>query len=441
MKLELSKSILESISSRVNNDIFTFSDIENTYKIENVQEKLYNRLYKNYQDLTPPQFDLDTFRFTYKILCQNSGVKKTPQKQLNKIKDTKVVYDATTDESFENRIIGSSVRDIDGKVTHYEFRILIRDKEPFEGVLTLSEMQDIYVGYSSRGYNLSARKLSEKFPQYDLIQLKKILRAFQITKDCYPFAPHIAESKTKEELERMLLDLKLHSASKNADRDEIKDKNNYILELTKELNQYKSKKNFLEDLIKSPVKYNRIKKLEVPEVEENALVIYLSDMHVGAYNPKYGFIKLEEYSEEEINRRLSKVLEFIQTKTFDRLIICNLGDSVDSYKGETARGHELPTTISAKEQSQMYLRIMIRFFDYLIDRYGNDTITYYCTGDSNHEVKFCADSKKLLFETRLTAGTPEMVISNQASFTEEGSSTIPEMEVESSDSKYLAPNE
>lgn len=441
MKLELSKSILESISSRVNNDIFTFSDIENTYKIENVQEKLYNRLYKNYQDLTPPQFDLDTFRFTYKILCQNSGVKKTPQKQLNKIKDTKVVYDATTDESFENRIIGSSVRDIDGKVTHYEFRILIRDKEPFEGVLTLSEMQDIYVGYSSRGYNLSARKLSEKFPQYDLVQLKKILKAFQITKDCYPFAPHIAENKSKEELERMLLDLKLHSASKNADRDEIKDKNNYILELTKELNQYKSKKNFLEDLIKSPVKYNRIKKLEVPEVEENTLVIYLSDMHVGAYNPKYGFIKLEEYSEEEINRRLSKVLKFIQTKTFDRLIICNLGDSVDSYKGETARGHELPTTISAKEQSQMYLRIMIRFFDYLIDRYGNDTITYYCTGDSNHEVKFCADSKKLLFETRLTAGTPEMVISNQASFTEEGSSTIPEMEVESSDSKYLAPNE
>lgn len=385
MKLELSKSILESISSRVNNDIFTFSDIENTYKIENVQEKLYNRLYKNYQDLTPPQFDLDTFRFTYKILCQNSGVKKTPQKQLNKIKDTKVVYDATTDESFENRIIGSSVRDIDGKVTHYEFRILIRDKEPFEGVLTLSEMQDIYVGYSSRGYNLSARKLSEKFPQYDLVQLKKILRAFQITKDCYPFAPHIAESKTKEELERMLLDLKLHSASKNADRDEIKDKNSYILELTKELNQYKSKKNFLEDLIKSSVKYNRIKKLEVPEAEENTLVIYLSDMHVGAYNPKYGFIKLEEYSEEEINRRLSKVLEFIQTKTFDRLIICNLGDSVDSYKGETARGHELPTTISAKEQSQMYLRVMIRFFDYLIDRYGNDIITYYCTGDSNHE--------------------------------------------------------
>lgn len=78
-----------------------------------------------------------------------------------------------------------------------------------------------------------------------------------------------------------------------------------------------------------------------------------------------------------------------------------------------------------------------KFYHYLYDGstiYGNRKKLKF-------ENIFCADSKKLLFETRLTAGTPEMVISNQASFTEEGSSTIPEMEVESSDSKYLAPNE
>lgn len=387
MKLELSKSILESISNRVNTDIFTFSDIENIYKIENVQEKLYNRLYKNYQDLTPPQFDLDTFRFTYKILCQNSGVKKTPQKQLNKIKDTKVVYDATTDESFENRIIGSSVRDIDGKVTHYEFRILIRDKEPFEGVLTLSEMQDIYVGYSSRGYNLSARKLSEKFPQYDLVQLKKILKAFQITKDCYPFAPHIAESKTKEELERMLLDLKLHSASKNADRDEIKDKNSYILDLTKELNKYKDKESFIKDILRLPIRYNTPIKTEDinPTFNDSTLIVFLSDMHIGAYNPKYGFVQLEDYSKEEISKRLDIVYNFIINKTFEKLIICNLGDSVDSYKGETVRGHELPTTITPKEQSKMYIDIMLEFFNKLLAYIDSRDIKYICIGDSNHD--------------------------------------------------------
>lgn len=52
---------------------------------------------------------------------------------------------------------------------------------------------------------------------------------------------------------------------------------------------------------------------------------------------------------------------------------------------------------------------------------------------------FCASEEKSLEDTSLIAGTPEMEISSQASL-EEGSSTIPEMGVESSDSKYEAPN-
>lgn len=54
---------------------------------------------------------------------------------------------------------------------------------------------------------------------------------------------------------------------------------------------------------------------------------------------------------------------------------------------------------------------------------------------------FCASDKKLSVETVLTEETAEMPIVNQASNIEEGSSTIPEMGVESSDSKYTAPNE
>lgn len=53
---------------------------------------------------------------------------------------------------------------------------------------------------------------------------------------------------------------------------------------------------------------------------------------------------------------------------------------------------------------------------------------------------FCALNEKSLSETRLIAGKPEMAISSQAESNSEGSSTIPEMEVESSDSKCLALN-
>lgn len=54
---------------------------------------------------------------------------------------------------------------------------------------------------------------------------------------------------------------------------------------------------------------------------------------------------------------------------------------------------------------------------------------------------FCALDEKSSIETVLTEETAEMPIVNQASIIEEGSSTIPEMGVESSDSKYTAPNE
>ena len=53
---------------------------------------------------------------------------------------------------------------------------------------------------------------------------------------------------------------------------------------------------------------------------------------------------------------------------------------------------------------------------------------------------FCASGEKSSEDIPLIAGTPEMVISSEAS-SEERSSTIPEMGVESSDSKCGTPNE
>lgn len=55
--------------------------------------------------------------------------------------------------------------------------------------------------------------------------------------------------------------------------------------------------------------------------------------------------------------------------------------------------------------------------------------------------EICAFEEKSSKDTQLIAGTPEMVISSQAFDIEEGSSTIPEMGVESSDSKCQALND
>lgn len=53
---------------------------------------------------------------------------------------------------------------------------------------------------------------------------------------------------------------------------------------------------------------------------------------------------------------------------------------------------------------------------------------------------FCASGEKSSEDTSLIAGTPEMAISSEVSNVEKRSSTIPEMGVESSDSKCEAPN-
>lgn len=83
-------------------------------------------------------------------------------------------------------------------------------------------------------------------------------------------------------------------------------------------------------------------------------------------------------------------------------------------------------------------RNVLKFYQFLY----KDATVYLPRKKEKFEEIICALNEKSLSETELIAGTPEMAISSQASSNEvEGSSTIPEMEVESSDSKSSALNE
>lgn len=74
------------------------------------------------------------------------------------------------------------------------------------------------------------------------------------------------------------------------------------------------------------------------------------------------------------------------------------------------------------------------FYDYIY----KDASIYLERKKKKFEAIFCALPEKSGCETGLIAGNSEMTTSSQASNLEEGSSTIPEMEVESSDSKCPA---
>lgn len=78
----------------------------------------------------------------------------------------------------------------------------------------------------------------------------------------------------------------------------------------------------------------------------------------------------------------------------------------------------------------------------LYDLLYKDATIYLPRKKKKFEEIICALSEKSLSEMGLIARTPEMVISSQASSNEvEGSSTIPEMEVEASASECPTPNE
>ena len=112
-------------------------------------------------------------------------------------------------------------------------------------------------------------------------------------------------------------------------------------------------------------------------------------MHVGAETKKDSIYK-NPYDEAEFRRRLDATCDEIIAQysifgRFDKIIICNLGDSLDGYKGETTRGgHLLPQNMNDKEQVKVFIRQMLQFFDNLYETF-EVPMSYYCVGESNHD--------------------------------------------------------
>ena len=123
----------------------------------------------------------------------------------------------------DDRAETEQVRDEDGKIVSYRFKIFRRDKTPVIGALSRDEMGLIYRLYSYYGASLTQRQISRHFPEYSLVDFKRILRAFNITKACSPFPPHVIAEHTPEELEEMQLREKENDFLKAVEKNEVKD--------------------------------------------------------------------------------------------------------------------------------------------------------------------------------------------------------------------------
>ena len=318
-----------------------------------------------------------------------------------------VDYNAYKDDSYDDLFKGELIRNgeeftlsdgktVMNKISEYSYRIKIRNKPDLVGSLSREEMETIYRSYSNLyGAGLTRRAVSRMFPTIDYDNFVRILRAFNITKTSHPVAPHTIEECSTEETARIIYTNKEHDVLKKLDQesDKVTAKNlaeaqKEILRLKKLIHSWDTMGNqiILEDVIP----------FEITKKEtngENALIVYLSDMHVGAQT-KSDSIYENNYDSEVFNSRLRATCDEITHQyeifgRFDKLIICNLGDSLDGYNAETTRGgHKLPQNMDNKEQFNVYVNGMLRFFETVHSIDVANTIEYMCVGDSNHDGDF-----------------------------------------------------
>lgn len=290
----------------------------------------------------------------------------------------------------DDRAETSYIRDESGNIKFYKYQIFRRGKTPLCGKLTREEMNTIYRLYSYYGDSLTQRMIARHFVDLSLIDFKRILRAFNITKASAPFAPHMFEECSERELTYIQLREKENSFLRKAEEESIKNGEKLLKKYAQENINLKKQLTTLTNI-----------KLNVDEIApyhitssnvttNTALNIYLSDIHLGAAletgslydeNNNYGF--------DEAKRRLSEVLDKLyELGSFDTVNVCLLGDNVDccGFKNYTASmTHQIPENMDAKAQFNKFVELydwFIRSIDNI--QLANNKIQVYSVPTGNH---------------------------------------------------------
>ena len=278
------------------------------------------------------------------------------------------------------------------KISHYRYKIYIEDRNPLEGTLSREEVEKLFRLYSFEGSNLQQRTVAREFPGLTFQEFKRLIKAFRLTKASSPMAPHLLEEREFEDLIILNQEHKESDFQKKIEQDKLKNTEARLKELQKEYYDLKQSVTdfslFLQDFKIQPIVDN----FEVRSIlSDKTAVVYLSDMHIGADVSKYS-IYLNKYDKEVVENRLSQIFHKLQKIIKDhkcsKIVICNLGDSLDGYNKQTTRGgHLLPQNMDNKEQVKTFVEVMTDFF-VKINSLGVSDVKYYSVGEDNHSGDF-----------------------------------------------------
>lgn len=294
-----------------------------------------------------------------------------------------------------------------GRIERYEVEYRL-DRQTYTVKLSREDMEILHSSYSSDGENLSQKEVCRKFSGLDRRHLKKILYTLGLTKASSPFPPHIFEENSVSDIVEKTNEIKEKAYFKRLDNERINFLERRNNELNSEIQRLKSKHTLVSNFDPSNIKpYVPL----VKKASSNCLFLYISDCHVGAYVDNRS-IYTNEYNKEEFFRRLDSVVDLVNSFSgvyhFDKIVVCNLGDSLDGYDNRTTRGgHSMPQNMDNKEQFETFTKGMIRMFDSLHALNISNRIDYICVGESNHDGDFGWAANAAL-EAYLTAKYPTM---------------------------------
>ena len=291
-------------------------------------------------------------------------------------------------EAIKQEAKSGITRDANNRIVGYYFNLKHPDGTHFVGKLSRDEMDTIYRLYTTEGANLTLRGVSRDLPRFTLGDLRRILIAFNITKASVPLSPHMREEMAFEDQQEYLLRLKEKTLLRKVEEKKILYAENRVKELVIENDKLKqdlnSGKSFLEGVDLTSLPAYSVSKDKCKDAK--SLNIYLSDMHIGAYVNDEGVYD-NNYSKTEVERRLSKIYNFIASQeNIKDITIFNLGDSIDGEDGTTTRrehDRKLPQNMTNKEMVRTYIDVMTEFIN-AIQAITEAKITFVSVCESNH---------------------------------------------------------
>lgn len=307
------------------------------------------------------------------------------------------------------------------KIIAYYYEL--RDRHGYTkcGKLSREDVEDIKFRYNGvSGLNMTQKQVHSSLTDLDFTyqEFRMLLKALNLTKSTSSITDHNLEEHDVDENLAMIRMKREREFEIKEQEDKNRENERLVYTLRKENKELKQLtstwKTYFSSLDFSDVKPIKIKQ-NITMEGNPTLMVYIADWHIGAYVDKDSIYE-NNYTEKDVMVRLQKLLEHIKLLTsahkgvFDSIVICNLGDSLDGYNGQTTRGgHGLQQNMNNKEQFNTFTRIVRTLVESIIDAQVTNNICYIAVGDANHDGDFGYVANKAL-EMYFGVKYPEMTV-------------------------------